>query len=185
MFRASVKVLFSSERQEGDKEGFSTPWVTPQMLATARAGAGWSQEPGTPSRCPRWMAGAQLLEPQPAAPTVRVSSQWESDSGCGCPQRYPSHHTKCLSLFPWGNIFFWSGNFYGPHYRLSCLPCILCSVSDSSHLSVPRTDSQSQGVPWSSSSVEHQVWESLGPRRRVLSSKNLYSLLGKRKQTSF
>lgn len=69
------------------------------MLATTSAGTGHSQELGTPSRCPTWGAGAQVLEPA----SVASWAHWQggileeelevefdprhSEMGCGHPKR--------------------------------------------------------------------------------------------------
>lgn len=51
-----------TERQQSSIHGF-----IPQVFATARAWPGRSQKPGTPSRCPMWVAVTQELEPSFAA----------------------------------------------------------------------------------------------------------------------
>ncbi|XP_062056702.1 parathyroid hormone/parathyroid hormone-related peptide receptor isoform X3 [Lepus europaeus] len=63
---SSAYALAERQRQT-ETERSSIHCLTPQMPATAGAGPGRSQEPGTQSGSPPWVAGIQLLEPSSAA----------------------------------------------------------------------------------------------------------------------
>lgn len=60
-------------------EGQTAPicWFNPQIPAPARAGPGWSREPGTQCGCLTWVAGTQLVEPSPLPPRVCVGRKLE------------------------------------------------------------------------------------------------------------
>lgn len=58
-------------------ERTSSSLFTLQMIATARAGAGGSQEAGTPSGLPLWWQGPQMLGPSSAAVSRHGSSELE------------------------------------------------------------------------------------------------------------
>lgn len=72
---------------------------TPHVPATTRAGPGWSQELGTQSESPLWMAGTQGLTASLAAPQVYISRKldWKRRSwgrGCQCGKERFNHCTK-------------------------------------------------------------------------------------------
>lgn len=53
------------ERERERKSSFC--WFTSQISGTANVGPGCRQEPGTPSRSPKWISGMQVLELLPPA----------------------------------------------------------------------------------------------------------------------
>lgn len=48
------------EVEQRDRQASSIPWFISQVILTARSGPGQSQEPGTQSWCPTWVAGTQV-----------------------------------------------------------------------------------------------------------------------------
>lgn len=84
-------------------------WFTSQILTTARARAGPSQEPEPPSAPPTWVAGARVSDPSSAASRDAVAGSWVGSRvttpqtalhvGCRQPEQQP-HPLGCRAC-PW------------------------------------------------------------------------------------
>lgn len=73
-------------------------WFISQMVATARAGLGPSQEPGTLFRSPIWMSGVQALKQTAIAPSGSLSRSW---FGSGEVRTKTSTHVGCWHGAQW------------------------------------------------------------------------------------
>lgn len=82
----SFKRVSDRERQT-HREVLSIHSFSPQMSRAARARPSQNRDPGTPSRVPTWVAGAQDLGASSAAcPAASVGSCCYSDVACWCPR---------------------------------------------------------------------------------------------------
>lgn len=86
------------ERERALEERYSIFWFISQMVATARAGLGPSQEPGTLFRSPIWMSGVQALKQTAIAPSGSLSRSW---FGSGEVRTKTSTHVGCWHGAQW------------------------------------------------------------------------------------
>lgn len=100
-----------------NREEPSICWPIPQMSATARPGPAWSQETGTQSCSPTWMAEPQATETSSAASQGMIGRKPDCSIGVGTKTKHfnlgsryskqPTHGTKSLpQLVYW--LLFWS-----------------------------------------------------------------------------